>query len=61
MDTQSLLILVDYSVTLCYGAVGTYPTAMLSRVIIIPDKSLMSLIFLLMSFINVVNVISNCC
>ena len=30
MDTQSLLILVSYSVTPCYGAVSTHPTGMLS-------------------------------
>ena len=30
MDTQSLLILVGYSFTPCYGAVGTHPTGMLS-------------------------------
>ena len=30
MDTQSLLILVDYLVTPCYDAVGTHPTGMLS-------------------------------
>ena len=29
MPTQSLLILVGYSVT-CYGAVGTHPTRMLT-------------------------------
>ena len=30
MDTRSLLILVGYSVTPCYGAVGTHTTEMLS-------------------------------
>ena len=30
MDTQSLLILVNYSDTPCYGVVGTHPTGILS-------------------------------
>ena len=30
MDNQPLLILVGYSVTPCYSAIGTHPTGMLS-------------------------------